>query len=983
MFKIDAQSLPFVQTRSALLVLDLQNDFVGSDAILPVRSPAGFVDRIVRLVPDFRATGNVIWIRSLFQESRPVNEEYGESESLITDAELKIKNNGDNGDDADNNARGMSPRRSSSEIQDGSKKTSESNGYSSETSPGGALDKMGDPVMETFLSVKPGKHPQVVLAMSSKTNFVQEALVAVDVTKDLIFQKTWYSAFRDGSLVQTLRAKFVTEIFICGVLTNISVFATAMDAARHGYTITIIDDCVGYRSRSRHEEALRQLVEFTGCEIVSSTVLAKKLQVKAKGRPPPPNSQPRPGPRGENSSLDELMSSLNVRKDRSAGKQRETSVPIPHSLVTAESPGYSRRAESNEVGHLQDIKIPSRPADGESKNRDRVRQKIRTRRRPSNPSQPSSKESGAAEPSSGQSHLSIVETSDAGTKVPEDLPKSVGQATDMTSSSTQTEALKPDSKAEEFDMASLTASMSAVAVNTDYVIEQDSSSEDAFPVLCEGDTTIIKNILDDKIADNIYEQIRDEVRWQTMSHQGGEVPRLVAVQGSLAGDGSIPIYRHPADESPPLLPFSATVSLIRKEVEKHLGHEVNHVLIQMYRTGSDYISEHSDKTLDIVPDTFIANVSLGAQRTMVFRTKRRKGSKKKGSDAAIENVVEPRQTQRAGLPHNSMCKMGLLTNERWLHGIRQDKRLASEKMAEELAYQGGRISLTFRLIGTYLDKDQTKIWGQGAVAKTKEKARTVLNGNTSEAEQMIRAFGNENQSTEFDWKEFYGIGFDVLHLSNTRKLFLSADAVANLRVKLYLAEKNIDWIEDSLSPAFTWKDGSLNQGAPEIPESLPIKFVDNDISKTTVVGDFAIMLYLDTIYGYKTSLSPKSQVDIGRQYTRLQQSTLLVKRWRAQPFHVKHFQTELRIWEGYALEAPYIAGSTISVADFAVFAVLEEIRQEWKNAEGVHNVVAWYFRIRYRDSVMKVMGPLDESSRQREAALNVYPGVRRWEDDTE
>ena len=102
MFQIDAQSLPFVQTRSALLVLDLQNDFVGPDAILPVGSPSGFLDKVAELVPDFRVTGNVIWIRSCFEESRPVNEPYGESESVVTDSELNLEKRGD-----DNNLGGI------------------------------------------------------------------------------------------------------------------------------------------------------------------------------------------------------------------------------------------------------------------------------------------------------------------------------------------------------------------------------------------------------------------------------------------------------------------------------------------------------------------------------------------------------------------------------------------------------------------------------------------------------------------------------------------------------------------------------------------------------------------------------------------------------------------------------------------------------------------------------------------------------------
>jgi len=95
---------------------------------------------------------------------------------------------------------------------------------------------------------------------------------------------------------------------------------------------------------------------------------------------------------------------------------------------------------------------------------------------------------------------------------------------------------------------------------------------------------------------------------------GGAVPRLVAVQGQVNEDGSYPIYRHPSDESPALLPFSPTVSMIREHVEKVLNHPVNHVLIQYYRSGNDYISEHSDKTIDVVRDSSIVNVSFGAER---------------------------------------------------------------------------------------------------------------------------------------------------------------------------------------------------------------------------------------------------------------------------------------------------------------------------------------------------------------------------------
>jgi len=248
------------------------------------------------------------------------------------------------------------------------------------------------------------------------------------------------------------------------------------------------------------------------------------------------------------------------------------------------------------------------------------------------------------------------------------------------------------------------------------------------------------------------------------------------------------------------------VAMIRDEVEKRLGHTVNHVLIQFYRDGTDHITEHSDKTLDIVPHTFIANVSLGAQRTMVFRTKK---SADLGGSTDDPPTSTPRKATRASLPHNSMCKMGLVTNMRWLHGIRPDKRMETEKSEAELAFNGARISLTFRLIGTFLDKHQQKIWGQGATSKSRDTAKTVINGNTPEAEAMIRAFGKENHCSEFNWKEFYGEGFDVLHISNSPRLFMSGDNIQDQRVKLALAEFGIEWYatlsSNSSSPSMNTK----------------------------------------------------------------------------------------------------------------------------------------------------------------------------------
>lgn len=264
----------------------------------------------------------------------------------------------------------------------------------------------------------------------------------------------------------------------------------------------------------------------------------------------------------------------------------------------------------------------------------------------------------------------------------------------------------------------------------------------------------------------------------------------------LTFSNSFPVYRHPADESPPLLPFSPTIALIRDHVQtvcwrsvvectlfqsidlclQALNHPVNHVLIQFYRTGGDYISDHSDKTIDVVRGSNIVNVSLGAQRTMTLRLKR---DKAKATDTPISEgsqepvpqgsssgqpVVAPRSAQRIPLPHNSMFVMGLQTNAKWLHAINHDNRPLKLKSPEEQVEGGSRISLTFRHIGTFLSDDGKRIWGQGAKHKSKETAATIVH-DQHEVERLILAFGDENQQNNFDWDAAYGAGFDVLHFT--------------------------------------------------------------------------------------------------------------------------------------------------------------------------------------------------------------------------
>ncbi|CCX33361.1 Similar to Alpha-ketoglutarate-dependent dioxygenase alkB homolog 2; acc. no. Q6NS38 [Pyronema omphalodes CBS 100304] len=462
----------------------------------------------------------------------------------------------------------------------------------------------------------------------------------------------------------------------------------------------------------------------------------------------------------------------------------------------------------------------------------------------------------------------------------------------------------------------------------------------------EGDSYIKYNILPLDQSSTAFENIKNEVQWRSMFHRGGEVPRLVAVEGEVREDGSFPIYRHPADESPPLLPFSPTINSIRLAVQKHLQHSLNHVLIQHYRDGNDYISEHSDKTLDIAKGSKIVNVSLGAQRTMILRQK--KDTSPAASVAAEKQETRP--MQRIPLPHNSIFCLGLETNQKWMHAIKADKREPKIKAPEELAYGGERISLTFRHIATYLSADEKQIYGQGAVAKVAEDMRETQNGPSDETEKLLAAFGAENQQSDFDWNLHYGKGFDVLNFQIPKpKLLVSsslAPDISTARIKLCLSIKGVDFVEQVV------EQGTTGLRTYDPRGTAPV-FIDTDRDRTILTDSLAILQYLEMFYPAEPWLLPSPVEERGAYATalqRLQESEKLRMAWEAGD--VDGVKRELRVWEIWLRRGCYAAGEELGLVDVALWPVLEAVERGGVELPAV--VQGYWRRLRERQGVKEV-----------------------------
>ncbi|KAI9684375.1 MAG: hypothetical protein M1829_002185 [Trizodia sp. TS-e1964] len=1051
-------NLPRIETRQALLILDLQNDFVSINSKLPVSSQAGFVDNIKSLVPTFRNSGDIFWVKSEYQAPRLFNNTVGESESVITNAELPSNSPHPSTVQAPQARSHRSNRR----VQDLYNAVAAR--YGDELLK--TLSPSPDPEEqnETFLSISStGRAPVCCLPGTLGARFADSISPLIDHTKDMIITKSHYSAFHSTNLLQALRGSLVTDLFVCGLISNIGVYATVLDAARYGFSITLLQDCLGYRDQKRHNEAVKQMTDVMGADLMPSNELIAEIG-------------------GELSNLDRATTStvreatdqpsLNPMPDTSKQKSASPATQTDSALLPLEATG--QQASKNSSASTTSITILDETALVPTKEVQKVTSKEQDltkadlthediQEQASNQALSSiSPKHGKDMPEDKANPPKVDNCSDGNAaeipKIREKSPSPKNSdkkgssflppdeadqpAISLSADNNQScEISQPKSNDNPLDsplptptfgvLSAATVALAEIALNpTAYSSKPTSTIPIVTPtavetaraqsirpvnrvkrthirapsvpslgpedIIGEGDSRIVHNFMDAPLCETAFECVRKEVQWQTMHHRGGDVPRLVAVQGDIASDGSVPIYRHPADESPPLLPFSPTVKIIKEKVEGVLNQPVNHVLIQHYRNGNDYISEHSDKTLDILRGSSIVNVSIGAQRTMTLRTKKLKGliasESPNGSGLNVSELSEnpekriintsnksptegttiPRQVQRIKLPHNSMFVLGQITNMRWLHAIRQDKRLITAKSAEENAYNGERISLTFRHIGTFLNRDHSKIWGQGATGKSSHDGGLVVNGASPQSDQMIKAFGDENQLNEFDWNAIYGKGFDVLDMVTKKpRLLSSGDLIAELRVKLCLAEKGIEWEDEALPlPPRHCEDSEkhldISCGKASI-KSL-VKFVDIGIEASEIHGDLAIISYLEELYRSSpyTSLLPHKdrRGEIGRVMSMFQEAEHLLKHWQstcdvmaiptsnsntASPNSlvngrhltsgnhkaqkscvISSLRNELSRWESYCTHGKYIAGSEgLTLADISFWPVLHTIIEEW------------------------------------------------------
>ncbi len=186
-------------------------------------------------------------------------------------------------------------------------------------------------------------------------------------------------------------------------------------------------------------------------------------------------------------------------------------------------------------------------------------------------------------------------------------------------------------------------------------------------VLSEGASCLyVADCFDAATADALYRELSEETPWDTNVEGAFSRPRRTYWVGDFAYAYS-GVLHHPAAWTP-------TLERIRTKVEElafgSSAGQFRGVLMNHYRDGSDSIGFHSDSEPEIEPESPIASVSLGAERTFILKPKKKRIAP---ADVSVK------------LAHGSCLVMRGRTQLDWRHGIPAEPEVT-----------GGRVNLTFR-----------------------------------------------------------------------------------------------------------------------------------------------------------------------------------------------------------------------------------------------------------------------------------------------
>lgn len=181
----------------------------------------------------------------------------------------------------------------------------------------------------------------------------------------------------------------------------------------------------------------------------------------------------------------------------------------------------------------------------------------------------------------------------------------------------------------------------------------------------QGEILFKSNFFSHQESDHLFKALRAELPWEQRSIKmfGKSVlqPRLQA----WCGDAN---YTYSGLTMRPT-PWTPELLFIKSRIESVCDVQFNSVLVNLYRSGEDYMGWHSDNEKELGRNPVIASVSLGASRRFLL--------KHKSSGKTLEYLLD----------HGDLFTMGGQLQEYWKHSLPKMRKVNME-----------RINLTFRSV---------------------------------------------------------------------------------------------------------------------------------------------------------------------------------------------------------------------------------------------------------------------------------------------
>jgi len=183
----------------------------------------------------------------------------------------------------------------------------------------------------------------------------------------------------------------------------------------------------------------------------------------------------------------------------------------------------------------------------------------------------------------------------------------------------------------------------------------------------DGEVIYYGPIMNTKDAVSYYNLLMEEIEWA--NDQAMMFGKLIITKRKVAWYGSERFSYTYSKITKTAMPWTKELIALKELVETKSGETYNSCLLNLYHSGDEGMSWHSDGEKDLKKHGAIASMSFGADRKFAFKHK------------------ETKETVSQVLEKGSLLIMTGTTQENWLHRLPPTKKVKSP-----------RINLTFRTI---------------------------------------------------------------------------------------------------------------------------------------------------------------------------------------------------------------------------------------------------------------------------------------------